>query len=104
MYTLVPPSPRAPPARLRQNSNPTITTRILSVLVAVKVYLYWLAGADKRVMFGRQRRFVAARRQRFGASLLTDKRQIAEYDQGDSKRESGAMETQHDAAMRESPE
>src|SRR5205814_1283049 len=39
MYTLVPASPRAalPTATIRQNSKPTITTRILSVLVAHRV-------------------------------------------------------------------
>src|SRR5438552_10604349 len=79
MYTLVPASPRAalPPAMIRQNSNPTISACILSVLIARCAYLYWLWGADKRVMFGHQRCSVVAPRQRFDASLLTGKRQIA---------------------------
>src|SRR5436190_24033764 len=92
MYTLVPPSPRAalPPARLRQNSNPTITTRILSVLVALKVYLYWLSGADKRVMFGRQRCFVArlgdsGSAHHFSRTNVTSPSTIREFEMGDRR-------------------
>src|ERR1700720_2449051 len=79
MNTLAPASPRAalPAPTIRQNSNPTFTTRILLAPIAHSVYLHRLCGADKRVMFCTEGALSRLGEQRLGAPLLTDKRRIA---------------------------
>jgi hypothetical protein len=105
MYTLVPLSPRAAPplATIRQKSNLTITTRILSVLVAHCVYLYWLWVLTSALCSGAKGAPWSAPRRWFGAPLLTTNVGLPEYDQ-ELGGKTGVMEAQRPAAMRESTE